>query len=168
MTYSLALKTNRKEQSVEILEFINKNIPEFKDVFPDYIENVDWSANNLPYIEDYPHIGFNYSGMDDFFRLYTYSILYAIALKFNLQTIINDNPVVIIDYDSQYSFYLSDNNPFAKEDPRFSYFISIENNLVYQRKDKFFKNLFKQFYHLKPNKKEIENMTNIVNKILLS
>lgn len=56
MTYSVAIKTNSKEQSVEILEFINKNIPEFNNVFPDYIENVDWSANNLSYIENMTNI----------------------------------------------------------------------------------------------------------------
>lgn len=168
MGYSVALRTNDKEQSVEILNFIQTNLPKFTTVFPYFIEDVEWYANDLTYIADYPHIGFQYTGTDLFYRLYVYSIIYQVALKFNLQTIINNEPIVVLDYDSQCFYYLGETNPFAKDDPRFFDFILFENDLIYQRKESFSKNLFKTLYHLKPNKKELKKVLDIVKMIKTS
>lgn len=162
MTYSVAVKTHNNEQSVEILDFINKNIPEFKLLFPEYsINGYQWS-NDLPYIANYPHIGFNFSMMDCFQQTYTYSILYNVAIKFNLNTIINDIPVVIFDYDSDYTFFLAEKNPFEENDERSKEVILIKDGLIKKNHQYY---LLKKIFHLIPNKKEIQKIQKIIKNI---
>ncbi len=162
MTYSVALKTNSTEQSVEILNFIGQNIPEFKSLFPEYSINGHLWANDLSYIADYPHIGFNFSIMDNFQQVYTYSILYNLALKFNLQTMINDIPVVVLDYDSDYTFFLAEKNPFDKNDERTIEFVQMKNGLLHKNHQYY---LLKKIFHLIPNKKEINKIKQVINNI---
>lgn len=162
MTYSVAVRAHNKEQSVEILDFINKNIPEFKTLFPEYsINGYQWS-NDLPYIADYPHIGFNLSMMDCFQQIYTYSILYNVAIKFNLHTIINNIPVVIIDYDSDYTFFLAEKNPFDENDERTKGFILIKDGLIQKNHQYYF---LKKIFHLIPNQKDNNKIKQVIKNI---
>lgn len=163
MSYSVALKTNSKEQSIEILNFIKNNVPQLTTVFPQFDENCfTWIANDLSYIADYPHIGFNFSCFDYFTRTFTYTMLYQIALKFNLQTIINDIPVVVLDYDSEYTFYLAEKNPFSENDPRHKGFVRFKDGIILDV-PRFI--LLKKLFHLTPNKKEIKKIQEIIKNI---
>ena len=162
MTYSVAVKTHNKEQSVEILDFIDKNISEFKEIFPNYSTNGYRWSNSLSYIEDYPHIGFNFSTLNFLKRIYIYSILYNIAIKFNLHTNINGIAVVTLDYDSDYTFFIAEKNPFEENDERAKAFILVESGLIKIDEEYSF---FDKIFMLIPNKKEIEKIQEIIKNI---
>lgn len=162
MSYSVALKTKNKKQSIEILDLIKKYVPDFIVVFPQYkLNGYQWS-NDLPYIKNYPHVGFNFSIFETFHQIYTYSILYNIALKFNLYTMINNVPVVIFDYDSEELFYLAERNPFDENDPRADGFILFKDGFIQKNKRYYF---LKKILHLIPNEEEINKMKEIINNI---
>jgi hypothetical protein len=170
MGYSIGLKTSSEKQSKEILDYIDnistlqsiKNYKKF--IYPDLQWNL---GNNLAYInnESEHYIGINYNQFDNLETSYFYSIIYAIAFKFNLTTQINKIDCVILNYDDSEIFYLAKENPFSKENDGdlFLSHVPINENglkLPYEKKGCL------SLLFPKVDKKDIKNIQLIIEKII--
>ena len=142
MSYNIGLKTKSEKQAKDIYHFVKNKVVSL-DILKPSMFDINWMCGtDMAYINQPNYFGVGYSTLDGFKAIYFYSIMYNVAIKFNLYEEINNNKVVTLNYDDDELFYLSKSNPFEKNDSRYFSFIQINEEGIKNYKRKGWRRIF--------------------------
>lgn len=163
MSYNIALKTITEKQAKELQQFIENKLISINS-FNSNLFDIKWKCgSDMAYINKPNYFCIGYSTLDGFKSIYFFSIIYHVAIKFNLYEDINNQKVVVLNYDDEELYYLAKSNPFEYNDSRYFSFIQISQDGVKEYKRKGWRRIFGN----KISKKEynfIKNNIEIINK----
>ena len=128
MSYNIGLKTDSEKQAEELYKF-TKNKLLTVDILHPKMFNIQWlCGKDMSYINNPNYFGISYSTLEGFKSIYFFSVIYHLAIKFNLYQEINNQKVVVLNYDDDELYYLSYSNPFNQNDDRYLSFVKINED----------------------------------------